>query len=352
MMDDSNFKPARLTDDGKSIIDSDGKIVEFDDSRVVFIWPAVSNRNVMKMLEKYFNSWGFKFRRADEISHQVLQYAKNICSGRECLPFNSIAGSIYKDYINNREKDELKIYLFLDQEGPCENGAWPVILDSFINRNKIKNVIPMLWVSKETNFFGKGISFAKNFLIPNLLVDIFAEVEGVLDCIAEDKEQAFRIFDEETDKLVESFCSDYSSLKKSLKKWALALRKIPLKNNIKKTPKILLHGGLNLQFLYHPVYDLIRDRGVIIKYSNLIDNLIILVSQMLMRYGYKNLGGKVPSYFSILKHLKFLIKYKFLKMFGKVKKIDRENRTAMRSFFALLYMESQVKSFRKIVKKS
>ena len=104
-MEDATFQPAGLTEDGRAIVDSSGNTVEFDDPRVVFIWPSVASRHQIKMLKYYFNSWGFNFRDSSEVSHEILKYAKNICSGRECLPFNSIAGSMYKDYISNIDKD-------------------------------------------------------------------------------------------------------------------------------------------------------------------------------------------------------------------------------------------------------
>ena len=49
--------------------------------------------------------------------------ARNSCSGRECLPFLSRVGRAVK-YLETRPPGEVTVFQILDQEGPCQNGAW------------------------------------------------------------------------------------------------------------------------------------------------------------------------------------------------------------------------------------
>ena len=176
----NNFKPAKLSFKKRDFIDSDGNTVSFDDPRIMHVWPMDTGKYVVALLKSYYKKYGLNFRACGKTDIETLQLAKKITSGKECLPFNSIAGSIYRDLINNRKENELTLYYSISPFGPCQNSAWPLVYDTFIERNKLRNVIFNITLDKTTNYFNKGIGFIKDFASVMYLSDLLEEVENSL----------------------------------------------------------------------------------------------------------------------------------------------------------------------------
>ncbi|GAH02863.1 unnamed protein product, partial [marine sediment metagenome] len=88
-----------------------------------------------------YKQYNRTIRVSQETDKNILQYAKQVCSGRECVPSLAIAGAILKDIKEYRGDDEITIYRDpLNQYGPCQNGAWPVLWDIlFKKRLNIEN---------------------------------------------------------------------------------------------------------------------------------------------------------------------------------------------------------------------
>ncbi len=122
-MKQKEIKLARFSDDFKNIIDSSNNKVAFDDPRVVFVFPCGINNVTSRLIGKSFEKQGWKFRFTGEASSKTLTYAKNLCSGRECLSCLNITGETYKDIMENRLDDEISVYYNFDLPGPCQSGA-------------------------------------------------------------------------------------------------------------------------------------------------------------------------------------------------------------------------------------
>ncbi|NVM56222.1 MAG: hypothetical protein HWN66_21175, partial [Candidatus Helarchaeota archaeon] len=131
----SRIRQARFSEDYKYIIDSDGQKIEFDDPRIVFVDPEPRNPYGRRLVINLFKKYNRNIRVSKETDASVLQYAKKICSGRECLASVAIAGAVLKDIYEYRDENEITIYRTpIDQHGPCQNGAWPVLWETFARR--------------------------------------------------------------------------------------------------------------------------------------------------------------------------------------------------------------------------
>ena len=146
---------ARFSDNHKYIIDSDGQDIEFDDPRVVFVNPEPRNPYGRRLVINLFKKYNHNIRISAETDASVLQYAKKICSGRECLASVAIAGAVLKDINEYRKEDEITIYRTpIDNHGPCQNGAWPVLWETFANTINLKNVIFCAFPKYTNNYLG------------------------------------------------------------------------------------------------------------------------------------------------------------------------------------------------------
>ncbi len=281
-------RQARLSDEQDYIIDSDGQRVDYDDPRITHIMSVDVSPIAKRIALKVYEISGRNFRVADQTSPEIMQYARKMCSGRECVPMTATAGATLKDIQNNRRENEISVYFTLNQEGPCQNGAWPLIWDTFAQRLNVRNVIFGIWTSVENNFL--GLSDMHNIAINGAIIlgDLFEEARNTLACLAVDKEAAIEMFEAELDSFIDGFKVDQAALNEALEKWAARLAEIPLAATVAETPRALIIGGLNLLFVHYPVTAFFLEHGVIPKVVPYSEGLCWLTSENVVRYGFKN----------------------------------------------------------------
>ena len=211
----SEFQQARFADNYENIIDSKGKIVEFHDPRIVYIEPHPINHYARRLTENFYKSRGKKIRFVENTTAETFQYAKQICSGRECVPTMAIAGAILNDIFNKRNKDEISIYrLAIEQEGPCQNGGWPALWEIFADRLNIENVIFSGTLYRSKNYMGLSLGILLNQLLFYILGHIITEARNALQVVAENPSNALEIFE----KVTEEFILKVKGRKKTLKR--------------------------------------------------------------------------------------------------------------------------------------
>ena len=337
------IRQARFSDNYKYIIDSDGNRVEYTDPRVVHVWPIDMSHNVSHLMVNIFESFGWKCRIDGSVTTEIFHYSKKLCSGRECLPCISITGSTVKDIQENRGDDEISLYYNLDQEGPCQNGAFPVLWDIFAQRLNLRNVVFVAFPILKNNYMGQGSRFAAQLAVAIIIGDILDEAEKTLKCLASDKESAMKIFREETDQAILSARKGVFPLISAIKLWAKRVSQIPLKARVEETPKVLIFGGINVIFLHNPVVDFLIDQGIIPKVFDLADLLCALEAEHVLRYGFKR-GLMTPK--EQFKKLSLL-----LSIFNQKTDV-KEALRAMRCRLHLAGIDYLLKKLRNIMKKS
>ena len=290
----AEFKQARFSANYEYIIDSNDNRVEYNDSRLVYIEPSVINHYGRRLVENFYNTQGKNIRFADNTTSDTFQYAKKICSGRECLPLMAIAGAVLKDIKENRSKDEISIYrLALEQEGPCQNGGWPILWEIFAKRLKIKNVIFSGSVYKSKNYMGLSLEIYMTQVLLYMIGHFLTEVKNALYIVASNPREAMEIFEKKTDELILKVKDRKKTLKVGLKEWAMEVSKIPLKAKVEDTPKILILGGLNLFFTHYPYVEFFMNNGIIPKVVDLTEPTNWVIYEYIMGYNFK--VGRITS---------------------------------------------------------
>jgi predicted nucleotide-binding protein (sugar kinase/HSP70/actin superfamily) len=341
-----NIKPvkqARFSESFKYIIDSSGQKIEFNDPRIVYVDPEPRNPYGRRLVKDLFKKYNRNIRISKETDASVLQYAKKICSGRECLASVAIAGAVLKDINENREEDEITIYRTpIDQHGPCQNGAWPVLWDTFAGRLNMKNVIFHAFPKYTNHYLGLSRDLIAweniNFILGQYLI----EARNALQCIAEDSVTALEKFEEITNRFIEIVKEGKKKLNIALLKWAKEVANIPLRAKIEEVPKVLIFGGLNLMFDHYPVEDFFLERGIIAKVVDIVETMSMILAESTIRYGFKK-GYLTP---------KEQFDEKLLDTTNLDENDKKEVLRANRNRNALNFLNSQCRVFRKIVGKS
>lgn len=281
-------QPARLSVDKDCIIDSDGGRVAYDDPRVVHVWIGNHSPLALKIVRKLYEKTGRALRMAVRTNAEVMQQARELCSGRECIPMTAAVGATLIDIRNKRSPHEISIYYSLDQEGPCQNGAWPLVWETINKRLNLRNVVMGVWPEGANSYLGLGNAFN---LFANgglFLGDLFEEAGNTLLCLARDKEEALNTFEKAFESIVAQFPGEGQDFEEALRMWASRMSALPLKAPLAETPRVLIIGGLNLLFVHDPVEEYFIRQGVLPKVVPYSEGMCWLASENLVRYGLKH----------------------------------------------------------------
>lgn len=282
----TDFTAARLQDG--YIIDSDGHRVDFDDQRIVYVLPEPRNSYGIRLVKDLYASNNKNVRISKETDASTLFYGKKICSGRECLACVAIAGEVLKDIHENRSENEITIYTTpIDQDGPCQNGAWPVLWATFMNRLKLRNVLFYQIPNYYNNYLGLTKDLIAQEKLNFIIGQYIIEARNALRCTAEDEYSALKTFEDISDEFIESVRLKEKSIKTGLLRWAKEVAKIPLKAKVEETTKILIFGGLNLMFDHYPIEEFYLKRGIITKVIDVLEGMTLLLCENTIRFGLK-----------------------------------------------------------------
>ncbi|MFX0037079.1 MAG: hypothetical protein ACFE9I_15720 [Candidatus Hermodarchaeota archaeon] len=336
-----NFvKKAQFSKDFSYIIDSDNQKVDFDDSRIVYVSPEPRNPYGRELVINLYKKYSRNVRIGKETDASDLQYAKKICSGRECLASVAIAGAVLKDIHEYRTEGELTIYRTpIDQHGPCQNGAWPALWETFSSRLNLKNVIFCAFPKYTNNYLGLNQELIAweniNFLIGHYLI----EAKNALYCVAENKNRAMEKFEEITGVFINNIKDGRKTLNTGLLKWAKEISKIPLKVKVKETPKVLIFGGLNLMFDHYPIEDFFLEKGIIPKVVDIAESMNLILAESTIRFGFRK-GIISP---------KEQFNDEVLELYNIEEKDRKEIKRVKRNRATMRFLNSQCKLFRKII---
>ncbi|MFX0040888.1 MAG: hypothetical protein ACFFCY_17830 [Promethearchaeota archaeon] len=339
----NKVKSARFSENYKYIIDSDGQKIELDDPRIVYVDPEPRNPYGRRLVINLFKKYNRNIRISSETDASILQYAKQLCSGRECLASVGIAGAVLKDINEYRDENEITIYRTpIDQHGPCQNGAWPVLWDTFVKRINLKNVIFCAFPKYSNNYLGLNRDLLAWENIYFVIGQYIIEARNALQCVARRKNIALILFEDITSEFITNLKEGKKTLNIGLMQWAREIARIPIKAKIEETPKVLIFGGLNLMFDHYPIEEFFLEKGIIPKVVDIVESMSLILAESTIRYGFKK-GFVIP-------------KEQFSKDLFDFPDMDNNDRReiirAKRNREALQFLDSQCKTIRRLMGKS
>ena len=279
-------RQATLSPDFSHILDKNANRIEFDDPRVVHIHPDITSRFTAQMTSSLYEKHGFKCRTIGKPTPETMQYARKVCSGRECIPMTAMTGAVVDDMLNKRSPDEISVYFSLDQDGPCQNGAWPIIWDIFSTRLDLENIIWGVNRNTTPNAMGLNSAILSGINDVSLLGDMFVEAENVLQCAALNKSAALDRFEQAFEQFNEALVGG-EKLDRALESWSEQMAGIKLTAPIDTIPKVLIFGGLNVMFVHYPVTEYFLDLGIIPKIVDIAEGACWIASEDMSRFGFK-----------------------------------------------------------------
>jgi predicted nucleotide-binding protein (sugar kinase/HSP70/actin superfamily) len=173
------------------------------------------------------------------------QLARNVASGKECIPALLVLGSILQFFRDKNPSTGDDIYLVLVPStlGPCRTGQYYVFFDRLFEEMGWENVV-LLVGSSENSYRELGQTFTRDFWRAVLLGDYFTDIRSALRLLARDQENALSIFQSVWRDVLAAFQVGDKEIDRELRRAAERLARIPLKGSLDDVKKILVIGEI------------------------------------------------------------------------------------------------------------
>lgn len=204
---------------------------------------------------------------ADELTVQV---AKNVTSGKECLPSLLVLGSLLQ-FVNSPAYKSTKTYLLFvpTTTGPCRTGQYFVFYQKIIKQLRLSNVL-VFTLDADNSYQELGKGFSQYGWWALTIADYIKDVEVALKTCAQDKEEAMIVFNDCWEKVKKLVAENVKGALPALSSMAETLSKIPLKYKPDALKKILIVGEIYVRrddFAVSELLDIFASKAILCKIS-------------------------------------------------------------------------------------
>ncbi|RPI15167.1 MAG: activase [Ignavibacteriae bacterium] len=250
-----------------SIIDTDNKEHKLTSSELEILIPAMG-RFSTEAFSAMCRSFGINARPLPVPKFKTLQYGRGLTTCKECLPFILTTGSLVEYIKEIKDKDKKILFFMPHGYGPCRQGQYFIMLQEIIKDMKLKDV-GVLSMNDETSFSELGNNFFIKAWQALLIADVVHDIESVILALAENKESAQNILNDEWEKLKYKIeTGNNKQIYLRLEQFAEALSKIELKEPVEKAKVISLIGEIYVRREEFSRGDLVKtliDKGFVVR---------------------------------------------------------------------------------------
>jgi predicted nucleotide-binding protein (sugar kinase/HSP70/actin superfamily) len=194
------------------------------------------------------------------------QLARNVASGKECIPALLVLGSILQFFRDKNPSSGDDIYLIFVPStlGPCRTGQYHVFFDRLFEEMGWENVVLLVGHS-ENSYRELGSTFTRDFWRGVVLGDYFADIRSSLRLLAHDPEDALSLFQSVWQDVLGAFQAGNKELARELRRAAERLARVPLKSSLDEVKKVLIMGEIYVRrdnFSVEEVSQMLISKGI------------------------------------------------------------------------------------------
>jgi predicted nucleotide-binding protein (sugar kinase/HSP70/actin superfamily) len=173
------------------------------------------------------------------------QLARNVASGKECIPALLVLGSILQYFRNHvpASGDDIYMVFVPSTLGPCRTGQYHVFFDRLFEQMGWENVV-LLVAKAENSYRELGATFNRDVWRGLVLGDYFADVRNSLRLLARDPCAALQLFASVWQEVLRAFQAGPKELERELKRAADRLGRVPRTGRLEDLRKVLVVGEI------------------------------------------------------------------------------------------------------------
>ncbi|MBW2261897.1 MAG: activase [Deltaproteobacteria bacterium] len=242
-----------------------GERLDIRDPRVHLVWPSMGDLSTEVMsaaaLRQGINSTHLPL--PDVYSTQL---ARDVASGKECIPALLVLGSILQFFHDNEPSSGDDIYLVFvpSTPGPCRTGQYYVFFDRLFEEMGWENVV-LLVGGSENSYRELGATFSKDVWRALVLGDYFADIRNALRLVARDPDAALELFQSVWQDVLRAFLAGPKELDRELERAADRLNQVPRKLRLEDVKKVIVVGEIYVRrdnFSVHELSEMLIGKGI------------------------------------------------------------------------------------------
>jgi predicted CoA-substrate-specific enzyme activase len=221
-----------------------GKRYDIRDKRVQLVWPSMGDLSC-EALSMAARRQGIHSTHLPLPDVHSTQLARNVASGKECIPALLVLGAILQFFRDKDPKSGDVIYLVFVPTtlGPCRTGQYHVFFDRLFEEMGWENVV-LLVCGSENSYRELGPTFSKDTWRALVLGDYFADIRNSLRLLARDPDAAMDLFDSLWRDVMSALQASPKELERELKRVADMLVRVPRKGRLEDLKKVLIVGEI------------------------------------------------------------------------------------------------------------
>ena len=199
--------------------------------KYTFLFPSLSHY-VVGPANEYLNRIGIRGRLSPETTLESIKLGRSQTSSKECLPMAIMLGNLMTYVQETREPDEVLVLLNATDTSPCRLEQYYNAFHTYVNRNKIRD-FAIFRLDDRKGYAGFGTGLLLTLFKSFALGDVLETIKHGMMVLAEDREYALKVFEEEFVKIMDNFGGrDNVSMFKRFKMVAKRFSEIPHKSQL------------------------------------------------------------------------------------------------------------------------
>jgi len=242
-----------------------GKRLDIRDKRIHAIWPPMGDLSTEAMNVASLRQ-GIRSTNLPLPDVYSTQLARNVASGKECIPSLLVLGSILQFFRDKNPTSGDDIYLIFVPStlGPCRTGQYYVFFDRLFEEMGWENVV-LLVGSSENSYRELGATFTRDLWRAVVLGDTFTDIRTSLRLLARDQDEGLSLFRSVWRDVLGAFQADPKALDRELRRASVRLAGIALKGSLDELKKILIMGEIYVRrdnFSVEEVSQMLISKGI------------------------------------------------------------------------------------------
>jgi predicted nucleotide-binding protein (sugar kinase/HSP70/actin superfamily) len=196
---------------------------------------------------------------------QTTQLARNVASGKECIPSLLVLGLILQFLRRHPPNQEGEILLFFVPStlGPCRTGQYYVFYERLLEELGFHNAV--ILVGDSSNSYREmGPTFNRDIWWGLVLGDYFTDARIGLKLLAKDPEAAMRVFEARWAEVVDTVRAG-GDVERAVAHAGAAFRAVPRRRDLRDVPRVLVVGEIYVRrdtFSVTEITEFLIDKGI------------------------------------------------------------------------------------------
>ncbi|HNZ24243.1 MAG TPA: acyl-CoA dehydratase activase [Polyangiaceae bacterium] len=242
-----------------------GKRYDIRDPNVHLVWPSMGDLSTEAM-DVVARRQGILSTHLPLPDVYSTQLARNVASGKECIPALLVLGSVLKFFQEHPPNQDDGIYVVFVPStlGPCRTGQYHVFFDRLFEEMGWENVV-LLVANSENSYREMGATFNQDVWRALVLGDTFTDIRTSLRLLAKDPIDAMVVFSAVWRDVMKALLAGPKQLDRELKRSAERLARIPRKAELQDLPKVLIVGEIYVRrdnFSVDEVSEMLMAKGI------------------------------------------------------------------------------------------